>query len=376
MPSRWRWVGYGSPSTSADWSPPSSSGVTGSTSEGARTVQYGPTAIQPGVVTQCIHHRLPLARSDQRRTHFRPVAVGLRHSRGSDSTERWIWSFPARGGLYPGVTVRSLKVTGWQRRLSAGGSLAAFIPIERTPMSARSKPLALVLGVAITAMGLGVATSGSVAAAPSLADHLPRRFQRQRAAELRTIGYSPSGRPIPGGPANFGTGEIETMTNNPNNVDVRNGNLYITPQRDAAGAWTSARVETDRANFKPPAGGIMHVESRLQMPNVTGAEALGYWPAFWMLGEPLSAGPVVVAGYRRVRHHGERPGPELDLQRAALRHLGRHRATSRRASTTATRTTPARRAWSPPARPDSTPTASSGTAPGRPTSCAGTSTAR
>ena len=79
------------------------------------------------------------------------------------------------------------------------------------------------------------------------------------------------------------------MTNNPNNVDVRNGNLYITPQRDASGAWTSARVETNRANFKPPAGGIMHVESRLQMPNVTGAAAMGYWPAFWMLGSPYRA---------------------------------------------------------------------------------------
>ena len=30
----------------------------------------------------------------------------------------------------------------------------------------------------------------------------------------------------------------------------------------------------------------MQVESRLQMPNVTGAEAMGYWPAFWMLGGP------------------------------------------------------------------------------------------
>ena len=30
----------------------------------------------------------------------------------------------------------------------------------------------------------------------------------------------------------------------------------------------------------------MRVESRVQMPNVTGPEALGYWPAFWMLGSP------------------------------------------------------------------------------------------
>ena len=79
------------------------------------------------------------------------------------------------------------------------------------------------------------------------------------------------------------------MTNDARNVDVRNGNLYITPQRDDAGAWTSARVETTRADFKPPAGGVMRVESRLQMPNVTGTAALGYWPAFWMLGGPYRA---------------------------------------------------------------------------------------
>ena len=152
-------------------------------------------------------------------------------------------------------------------------------------MSARSKPLALVLGVAITAMGLGVATSGSVAAAPSWQTTFRDDFNGSGLPNsnnwLLTLGTS-----YPGGPANFGTGEIQTMTDNPNNVDVRNGNLYITPQRDAAGAWTSARVESVRSNFKPPAGGIMHVESRLQMPNVTGLEARGYWPAFWMLGGP------------------------------------------------------------------------------------------
>ena len=33
----------------------------------------------------------------------------------------------------------------------------------------------------------------------------------------------------------------------------------------------------------------MRVESRVQMPNVTGAQAMGYWPAFWMLGSPYRA---------------------------------------------------------------------------------------
>src|SRR5690349_16810119 len=115
-----------------------------------------------------------------------------------------MWSFPPSGRLCPGVTVRSLKVTGRQRRLSAGGSLAAFIPIERTPTSARSKPLALILGVAITAMGLGVATSGSVAAAPSWQTAFRDDFTGSGLPNpnnwLLTLGTS-----YPGGPANFGT---------------------------------------------------------------------------------------------------------------------------------------------------------------------------
>ncbi|NEC85840.1 glycoside hydrolase family 16 protein [Streptomyces sp. SID12501] len=90
-----------------------------------------------------------------------------------------------------------------------------------------------------------------------------------------------------GGPANWGTGEIETMTNSTNNVSLDgSGNLRITPVRDSAGNWTSGRIETNRTDFQPPAGGKLAVQARLQVPNVTGASALGYWPAFWMLGAP------------------------------------------------------------------------------------------
>ncbi|MEV6384579.1 glycoside hydrolase family 16 protein [Streptomyces sp. NPDC051773] len=96
-----------------------------------------------------------------------------------------------------------------------------------------------------------------------------------------------TGTSYPGGPANWGTGEVETMTNSTSNVSLDgNGNLRITPIRDAAGRWTSGRIETNRTDFQPPAGGKLRVESRLQMPNVTGTAAEGYWPAFWMLGAP------------------------------------------------------------------------------------------
>lgn len=91
----------------------------------------------------------------------------------------------------------------------------------------------------------------------------------------------------PGGPANWGTGEIQRYTASTANVSHDgSGNLRITPLRDSAGGWTSARIETVRSDFKAPAGGVLAIEGRIQMPNVTGAAAAGYWPAFWALGAP------------------------------------------------------------------------------------------
>ena len=94
-----------------------------------------------------------------------------------------------------------------------------------------------------------------------------------------------TGHGYPGGPVNFGTGEVENMTASTQNVSLDGaGNLKITPLNN--GEWTSGRIETNKEDFQPPAGGILRVEARLQMPNVTGAAARGYWPAFWMLGTP------------------------------------------------------------------------------------------
>ncbi|MFG3295973.1 glycoside hydrolase family 16 protein [Streptomyces sp. NPDC048179] len=96
-----------------------------------------------------------------------------------------------------------------------------------------------------------------------------------------------TGTSYPGGAANWGTGEVETMTSSTTNVALDgSGNLKITPVRDSSGNWTSGRIETTRTDFQPPAGGKLRVEARIQMPNVTGDAALGYWPAFWMLGAP------------------------------------------------------------------------------------------
>src|SRR5579859_2042975 len=89
----------------------------------------------------------------------------------------------------------------------------------------------------------------------------------------------------------FGTGEIETMTTSTANVHQDGaGHLLLTALRDGNGNWTSGRIETQRSDFQPPAGGMMHIESSLQQPNVSGAAGAGYWPAFWMLGAPFRSG--------------------------------------------------------------------------------------
>ncbi len=92
----------------------------------------------------------------------------------------------------------------------------------------------------------------------------------------------------PGCPAaNWGTGEIAAHTNSTANVNQTGGHLAITPLRDGSGNWTSGRIETQRTDFQPPAGGAMAIEASIQVPNVTGAAAQGYWPAFWTLGAPF-----------------------------------------------------------------------------------------
>lgn len=96
------------------------------------------------------------------------------------------------------------------------------------------------------------------------------------------------GTSYPGGPSNWGTGEIEYMTDSTANVYQDGaGRLAIKPIRDGVGNWTSGRIETVRTDFQPPAGGKLRVQASIQLPNVTGSAAQGYWPAFWMLGAPF-----------------------------------------------------------------------------------------
>jgi hypothetical protein len=82
--------------------------------------------------------------------------------------------------------------------------------------------------------------------------------------------------------SNFGTGEIETMTNSTSNVHLDgNGDLDITANGSGSN-WTSGRIQTSTANVGAPAGGELEVTASIEQPNP--GNGLGYWPAFWMLG--------------------------------------------------------------------------------------------
>ncbi|MEU4496494.1 glycoside hydrolase family 16 protein [Streptomyces sp. NPDC023998] len=98
----------------------------------------------------------------------------------------------------------------------------------------------------------------------------------------------------PGGPPQWGTGEVQRYTTDPANLsqDGR-GNLRITPLRDSAGRWTSGRIETRRSDFRPADGTKLRIQARIQLPAITGATAAGYWPAFWTLGGPFRTGEGV-----------------------------------------------------------------------------------
>ncbi|KAF6838594.1 glycosyl hydrolase family 16 [Colletotrichum plurivorum] len=92
------------------------------------------------------------------------------------------------------------------------------------------------------------------------------------------------GTSYPGGPANWGTQEIQHYTNSPENLSLDGkGVLNITALREGD-RWTSARIETRRSDFSCKPGGMLRIEASLSLPDV--ANGVGYWPAFWTLGSP------------------------------------------------------------------------------------------
>ncbi|MEV4614680.1 SGNH hydrolase domain-containing protein [Kitasatospora sp. NPDC049258] len=95
----------------------------------------------------------------------------------------------------------------------------------------------------------------------------------------------------PGCPAaQWGTGEVETMTDSTENVRLDGaGALEIRPTL-VDGRWSSGRIESRRSDLAAPVGGVLRLEASIALPEVTGPAAAGYWPAFWTLGSGLRDG--------------------------------------------------------------------------------------
>ncbi|KAH8592283.1 concanavalin A-like lectin/glucanase domain-containing protein [Bisporella sp. PMI_857] len=93
------------------------------------------------------------------------------------------------------------------------------------------------------------------------------------------------GTQYPGGAERWGNNEFETYTDSTSNVHITKANtLAITPRKDSKGAWTSARLETQRSDFVAAKGGKLYIESRIKLGNAPKSQQQGIWPAFWALG--------------------------------------------------------------------------------------------
>ena len=76
------------------------------------------------------------------------------------------------------------------------------------------------------------------------------------------------------GNSGWGNQEVQSYTNNPENVNIENGSLKITDKKDGS-TYTSGRIKTQGLyNFT-----YGRVEVRAKLPS-----AQGTWPAIWMLG--------------------------------------------------------------------------------------------
>ncbi|GEB52986.1 MULTISPECIES: glycoside hydrolase family 16 protein [Streptomyces] len=155
------------------------------------------------------------------------------------------------------------------------------------------RPLVALAGLALAGVTAAVPAAQAADAGPDTARSGPGALQEVWRTDFDGAAGSPpsaedwitdTGHGYPGGPPNWGTGEVQEYTGDPANLSLDGeGHLKITALKNGE-TWTSARIETQRKDFAAPEGGTLRIEASLKLPEVSGDEALGYWPAFWTLG--------------------------------------------------------------------------------------------
>jgi len=172
-------------------------------------------------------------------------------------------------------------------QMSSQGEPKTIYPEQRKRRLFQITGLALTSILVFSALSLSFFSNSSVqkAHAATWTETWNDEFSGAANTGADSLWQYDTGTSYPGGAANWGTGEVESETTSTSNVyQDGSGHLVIKPIRSSSGSWTSGRIETVATNFAAPAGGELEVTASIQMPNVTGAAAQGYWPAFWMLG--------------------------------------------------------------------------------------------
>lgn len=104
-----------------------------------------------------------------------------------------------------------------------------------------------------------------------------------------------SGAAVDGSKWNSKTGpnsnhEVQQYTTSTDNAHLSgDGRLYIIPNKDGSGHWTSARLE-GRYSFNCDAGHQMIFQAEICLGNNPPAQQQGLWPAFWTLGAAVRTG--------------------------------------------------------------------------------------
>ncbi|KAK1977512.1 concanavalin A-like lectin/glucanase domain-containing protein, partial [Colletotrichum cereale] len=93
------------------------------------------------------------------------------------------------------------------------------------------------------------------------------------------------GTQYPDGAPYWGTGEVQTYTDDPANIGIStSGTLVITPLVNN-GQWTSSRIQTNAAqDFKCAPGGKLRIEASVLLPASDASTQQGIWPAVWSMG--------------------------------------------------------------------------------------------
>src|SRR3954471_5842628 len=117
-----------------------------------------------------------------------------------------------------------------------------MMPLTRAPRRRRLLLVGAAIGVAMVVAATGPGASAAPAPGPGWTTVWTDDFAGS--GPLGSDWIYRTGAQIAAGRAQVGSGEVETNTQSVAKVVRRGCGLHITALRDAAGAWTSGRVET------------------------------------------------------------------------------------------------------------------------------------